>query len=505
MKQLGDILLEGGLVTQAQLQAAYDEHQRAGRALGRVLVDQGVLTEAQLVAALAQQIGMRFVELGRLPGRPLRRRPGLRCARAGSYVVLPFGFEDGKLLLAMADPANFLAIEDVRAVTQMEVKPVRRHPHRRARRDRPVLPGGQRPRGHHRASSTSRRRRTSPRSARRSRTPRSSSTSTRSSPRRSRTAPRTSTSSRPSATCASGTASTACCTRSCARPKTIQSGVISRLKIMADINIAERRIPQDGRMSINANGKKIDLRVATLPTVWGEKVVMRILDNSTARLDLDRPRLLRRQLRALLAQLHQAVRDDPGHRARPAPASRRRCTRRSTSSTAAEVNIITVEDPVEYRLPGVNQVQVNNKAGLTFASALRSILRSDPDIVLIGEIRDHETAQIAVEAALTGHLVLSTLHTNDAPSAITRLTEMGIEPFLVGSAVDCVARPAARPAAVHQVQGGVRPDARRRSSPARFPWQDGEPLPDAVPRRGLLVVREDRLQGPARPARGHAR
>ena len=142
-----------------------------------------------------------------------------------------------------------------------------------------------------------------------------------------------------------------------------------------------------------------------------------------------------------------------------------------------EVNIITVEDPVEYRLPGINQVQVNNKAGLTFASALRSILRSDPDIVLIGEIRDHETAQIAVEAALTGHLVLSTLHTNDAPSAITRLTEMGIEPFLVGSAVDCVlAQRLARRLCI-EVQGGVRPDARRRWSTARFPWQDGQPLP----------------------------
>ena len=125
-----------------------------------------------------------------------------------------------------------------------------------------------------------------------------------------------------------------------------------------------------------------------------------------------------------------------------------------------EVNIITVEDPVEYRLPGINQVQINAKAGLTFAAALRSILRSDPDIVLIGEIRDHETAQIAVEAALTGHLVLSTLHTNDAPSAVTRLTEMGLEPFLVGLGPRLRPRPAARPAALQQVQGGVRADAR---------------------------------------------
>src|SRR5207344_784654 len=141
-----------------------------------------------------------------------------------------------------------------------------------------------------------------------------------------------------------------------------------------------------------------------------------------------------------------------------------------------EVNIITVEDPVEYRLAGINQVQVNNKAGLTFASALRSILRSDPDIVLIGEVRDHETAQISVEAALTGHLVLSTLHTNDAPSAITRLTEMGIEPFLVGSAVDCVLaqRLARRLCSKCKEEYVASPEA---LITARFPWQDGQPLP----------------------------
>ncbi len=142
----------------------------------------------------------------------------------------------------------------------------------------------------------------------------------------------------------------------------------------------------------------------------------------------------------------------------------------------AEVNIITVEDPVEYRLPGVNQVQVNNKAGLNFASALRSILRSDPDIVLIGEIRDHETAQIAVEAALTGHLVLSTLHTNDAPSAITRLTEMGIEPFLVGSAVDCVLAQRLARLLCKKCKEEYTPTADALVA-ARFPWQDGTPLP----------------------------
>ncbi len=220
-------------------------------------------------------------------------------------------------------------------------------------------------------------------------------------------------------------------------PKSIQSGVISRLKIMSDIDIAERRKPQDGRMSVNYGGRKIDLRVATLPTVWGEKIVMRILDNPSSNLDIRDLALLDRNFEAYKSSYSKPY----GMILITGPTGSGKSTTLYTTLGAVarpEINVITVEDPVEYRMKGINQVQVNPKAGLTFASALRSILRSDPDVVLIGEIRDHETAQIAVEASLTGHLVLSTLHTNDAPSAITRLTEMDIEPFLVGSALDCV-------------------------------------------------------------------
>jgi type IV pilus assembly protein PilB len=220
-------------------------------------------------------------------------------------------------------------------------------------------------------------------------------------------------------------------------PKSIQNGVISRLKIMSDIDIAERRKPQDGRMSVRHGGRKIDLRVATLPTVWGEKIVMRILDNPNSSLDVRDLALLDRNFRAY----ESAYQKPYGMILVTGPTGSGKSTTLYTTLSAVakpEINVITVEDPVEYRMEGINQVQVNPKAGLTFASALRSILRSDPDVVLIGEIRDHETAQIAIEASLTGHLVLSTLHTNDAPSAITRLTEMDIEPFLVGSALDCV-------------------------------------------------------------------
>jgi type IV pilus assembly protein PilB len=220
-------------------------------------------------------------------------------------------------------------------------------------------------------------------------------------------------------------------------PRNIQNGVISRLKIMSDINIAERRIPQDGRLSVTHNGRKIDLRVATLPTVWGEKVVARILDNSSTRLGLDDLGFSESNRR----RFAEAYTKPYGMILVTGPTGSGKSTTLYATLNIlnrAETNIITVEDPVEYRLPGINQVQTNPKAGLTFASALRAILRADPDIVLIGEIRDHETAHIAVEAALTGHLVLSTLHTNDAPSAVTRLIDMGIEPFLVGSALDAV-------------------------------------------------------------------
>jgi type IV pilus assembly protein PilB len=220
-------------------------------------------------------------------------------------------------------------------------------------------------------------------------------------------------------------------------PSTAIPAVTSRIKILADLDIAERRVPQDGRISLEVSSKPIDLRVATLPASYGEKVVMRILDQSKVMIQLEQlgmlPQALERFTKAF-GQAHGAV-------LVTGPTG----SGKSTSLYGAlnqlntvEKHIITIEDPVEYQLQGITQVQVNNKAGLTFASGLRSMMRADPDIIMVGEIRDRETAQIAIEAALTGHLVLSTLHTNDAPGAVTRLIEMGVEPFLVGSAVDCV-------------------------------------------------------------------
>lgn len=219
--------------------------------------------------------------------------------------------------------------------------------------------------------------------------------------------------------------------------RAIQDGIISRLKIMSSIDIAEKRKPQDGRLSVTHEGRSVDLRVATLPTVWGEKIVMRILDNTGQTMtmrDLLFSGVNDRRFRESIMKPHGMI-------LVTGPTGSGKSTTLYTALRAIanpKINVITVEDPVEYRIPGINQVQVNNRAGLTFSSALRSILRSDPDVVLVGEIRDNETATISIEAALTGHLVLSTLHTNDAPSALTRLTEIGCEPFLVATALSAI-------------------------------------------------------------------
>jgi type IV pilus assembly protein PilB len=472
--QLTDILLNDGLVSETQLTAAYDEHQRDGRSLGRVLVDQGVLSESQLVAALAQQVGLPFVDLSEysVDGSAIGRVPGGVCRR---HVALPIAYEDGRLLVAMADPGNVFALDDFRSITGMDVRPVVATKGdvlsaidrfyradadmdditasmevdsdeedlsnvREVVEDAPIVkyvnllitqaiqdrasdihiePGEHDLRVRYRIDGVLHEVMRSPRS--------------------------------------------------------IQSGVISRLKIMADINIAERRVPQDGRLSVTTNGKKIDLRVATLPTVWGEKVVMRVLDNSTARLDLADLGFgasnYTRYSKSFTKPYGMMLVTGP-------TGSGKSTTLYATLNIVSkpEVNVITVEDPVEYRLPGINQVQTNAKAGLTFASALRSILRSDPDVVLIGEIRDHETAQIAVEASLTGHLVLSTLHTNDAPSSITRLTEMGIEPFLVGSALDCVLAQRLTRRLCDKCKEPYEAEAELLER-VGFPWTPGERLP----------------------------
>jgi type IV pilus assembly protein PilB len=435
-KQLGDLLVEEGKLTAAQLETAETEQRRVGRSLGRVLVDLGMLSEGELLATLARQVGMRFVDLAAVTLDPTAAAK-LPEAMARRHLALPIGYEDGRLLVAMADPGNVVAVDDIRAVTGADIRPVvatrsdivasldRLHRRldevdelaasaagdadddeladvREVVEDAPIVklvnllisqavqdrasdihiePQERELRIRYRIDGVLH--------------------------------------------------------EVMRPPKTIQAGVTSRLKIMADMDIAERRVPQDGRIAVTIGGRSIDLRVASLPTVYGEKLVMRILDKSSVLLslaDLGFTEGNYERFEAGFRRPHGLV------LVTGPTGSGKSTTLYATLNMVndAERNIITVEDPVEYRLKGINQVQVNTKAGLSFAAALRSILRCDPDVVLIGEIRDRETAQIASEAALTGHLVLATLHTNDAPSAISRLVEMGVEPFLVASAAECV-------------------------------------------------------------------
>jgi type IV pilus assembly protein PilB len=436
-KQLGQILLEQGLLAQDQLDRALEEHRNTPKSLGRVLIDLGYIKERDLVRALAEQVGLEFVDLTdyRVDGGIATLIPEGICRR---YRALAIGERDGKLLVAMSDPANVYALDDIRSITGREVQPVVATSNDveqaigkyagmgdqvealaaeavegleaeadlsdidAAVEDAPIVKLVQ-------AILTQ------------AVSDRASDVHIEPTEKDVRVRFRVD----------------GVLHEVMHSPKTIQGGLISRLKVMADLNIAEKRVPQDGRVSIRIGTKQLDLRMATLPTVFGEKIVIRILDKSNALIPLSELGFLPDAYK----RYEQSFRRPYGALLVTGPTgSGKSTTLYGTLNilNSPDRHVITVEDPVEYRLPGVNQMQVNPKAGLSFASALRSILRADPDIILIGEIRDRETAMIAVESALTGHLVLSSLHTNDAPSAITRLIEMEVETFLVASAIDCV-------------------------------------------------------------------
>ncbi|MGZ8637639.1 MAG: GspE/PulE family protein, partial [Actinomycetota bacterium] len=436
-KQLGQILLEQGLLNQEQLDRALDEHRNTPKSLGRVLIDLGYIRERDLVSALAEQVGLEFVDLSDYridPGiatlipEPISRR----------YRAIAIDERDGKLLVAMSDPANVYALDDIRTITGREVQPVVATANDVEQAiakfggmgDQVEALASEAIEAMDQASDI--------------------------------TEMESAVEDAPIVKLVQAIMTQAVADRASDvhiepgekdvrvrfrvdgvlhevmhSPKSLQGGLISRLKVMADLNIAEKRVPQDGRIGMRVGTKQLDLRLATLPTVFGEKIVIRILDKSSALMQLSELGFLE----GAYKRYETAFRKPYGAILVTGPTGSGKST--SLYATLNIVNdvakhIVTIEDPVEYRLPGVNQIQVNPKAGLTFASALRSILRADPDIILIGEIRDRETAMIAVESALTGHLVLSSLHTNDAPSAITRLIEMEVETFLVASSVDCV-------------------------------------------------------------------
>jgi type IV pilus assembly protein PilB len=438
LKDLGEILVEEGLITAEQLTQASEEMDRLGSSLGRVLIEMGMLKEPDLVAALARQVGLEYIDLSEYQVDPsaVSLLPEQVARR---YRALPIGFENSHVVVAMSDPANVFAMDDIRTITGMEVKPVVATV---ADVDAAIRRYGQFDRTAGDIATEA--------------------SSQAAEERKDLEAVPATVGDAPIVRLVNLLITQGVADRASdihiepmekdiriryridgvlhevmRSPKNIQNGLISRLKVMADINIAERRVPQDGRVGLVVGGKAVDLRVATLPTVYGEKVVIRILDKTSALLKLSELGIMD----SAYERYEDAFRKPYGTVLVTGPTGSGKSTTLYATLNiinSVERNIITVEDPVEYRLAGVNQIQVNPKAGLTFANALRSILRADPDVVLVGEIRDRETAVIAVEAALTGHLVLSTLHTNDAPSAISRLHEMGVEPFLVGSALDCV-------------------------------------------------------------------
>jgi type IV pilus assembly protein PilB len=435
--RIGDLLVEMGLVTREQVEAALAHQHETRKRLGEQLVEDGAISALALSRALAQKFGVEFIDLTQISIDPSVTGlvPDKTCRR---YGALPIRFvDDSTLLVAMSDPSNIFALDDLRMITGFDIKAAIASEEDMAaaiarlnRLEESVSEGNADSEAADDGDES--------------------------------VDIRDVTESAPIVKLVNSVIAQAVDDGASdihfepqakelsvrfridgvlheimSVPRRLQSGVLSRLKIMAELDIAERRVPQDGRIGLMVGGKPIDMRVATLPTVYGEKVVMRLLDKSNVMLDLSDlgfpEKALRRFERAFQKPYGAILVTGP-------TGSGKSTTLYATLNVLNDPakNIITVEDPVEYRLPGINQVQVNTKAGLTFAAGLRSILRCDPDIVMIGEIRDRETALIAVESALTGHLVLSTLHTNDAPGALARITEMGIEPFLSASAVDLV-------------------------------------------------------------------
>ncbi|MBX5477016.1 MAG: Flp pilus assembly complex ATPase component TadA [Clostridia bacterium] len=426
-RPLGDLLVEAGLVSPQDLQRALQESERLGERLGRTITRLGLATETDVAQALAAQLGLPFVDERHLSvDVSVAQRFGEAAAR--QHGALPVALEGGAVTVAMSDPLNVVALDDIAFLFRAEPRPVVVTPStidrliarvfmqggREGRTDAPAQAGASRE------------------------APANASTAVRWVDRILQEAV---------ADGASDVHIETLGDRLRVRlrldgvlhekgtlPADLHPQVVSRLKILAGLDISERRLPQDGRIRMRVLGREVDMRVATMPTIHGEKVEIRILDRERGLVALDRLGFQDEALaayRRLIARPHGLI-------LVTGPTGSGKTTTLMASLmelNTPDRNLVTIEDPVEYELPGVNQVQVNVRAGLTFASALRAFLRQDPNVIMVGEIRDGETAEIAVRAALTGHLVLSTLHTNDAPSTPTRLQDMGVEPYLVAAAL----------------------------------------------------------------------
>jgi type IV pilus assembly protein PilB len=435
-QRLGQLLMRAGIITERQLSDALEVHKATGSPLGRVLVDLGYATQGAILSVMARQIGIEYIDFEERKPEPnaIAIVPKDLATR---YILMPVAIVEDQLIVAMADPQNVLALDDLRIITGYDIKPAISTKDDILSAIEEFYKVAQ-----HNADDEFIGSEELDESELESLTD--------------------VTSDAPIVKLVNFIIHKAVTDRASDihiepqekdlrvrfrvdgvlhevmhSPKSVQASIISRFKIMAEMDIAESRKPQDGHCALVMGGKQLDFRVSTLPTVYGERVVLRILRKDSVMLRLSDLGFLP----SSLERFESSFKKPYGAILVTGPTG----SGKSTSLYAA-VNvlndparhIITAEDPVEYRLDGVNQCQTNARAGLTFARALRSFLRCSPDVILVGEIRDQETANIAIESALTGHLVLSTLHTNDAPGAITRLVEMGVEPFLVSSAVDCI-------------------------------------------------------------------
>ncbi|NDD27277.1 MAG: type IV-A pilus assembly ATPase PilB [Proteobacteria bacterium] len=445
-KDLGELLVDDKLITEKQLQKAVEQSKKTSDSLQRTLVSMGYVTEKDITEVVGKQMGVGFIDLDSYDLDPELAR-SVPEHLAQRYKVIPVGQKDNKLTLAMVDPLNVIAIDDIRLITGFDIDPV-------IATEESILKAINRQFGVTDLAEVQE-------------TVKDISAAEFGPLEVEEAADeeialdklKELVDEAPIVRVVNLIISQAINDKASdihiepdakavrvryrvdgvlhevmSPPKHIQAPMVSRIKIMANMDIAERRVPQDGKIHLRHDNREFDLRVSTVPTVHGEKVVMRILDKSSVMLGLNKLGFYPE----VQGPLESVIEKPYGMFLVTGPTGSGKSTTLYSclnKLNTGDVNIMTVEDPVEYQTPGINQVQTNDKAGLTFAGALRAFLRQDPDIIMVGEIRDTETARIAVEAALTGHFVLSTLHTNDSSGAITRLTEMGVEPFLCASAI----------------------------------------------------------------------
>ena len=436
-KKLGELLVDNGLIDAMQLQEALERQRQQGKRLGDILLEMGIVTEDRLADTIAGQLDVERLDLYNtyIDAAAARLIP---IEVAKKYIAIPIYEREGRLYVAMSDPRNMFALDDLRLITQKTIRPMLAT---RSEISKAIEV--------YYSQQTSER---AIEDLKRDWTVAAEVSSEDGAEIQNAPAVRLANSIINQAVALKASdihiepfeetvvvrlRIDGALIQTMTIPYNLYSAVSTRFKVIAGINIAEKRLPQDGRIEMTIGGKNYDFRVSTLPTVFGEKIVLRILDRTSF--------LFTREMlgfsNANSAMLDNILKKTNGIVLLTGPTGSGKSTtlyallREMNSPT---LNIVTVEDPVEYMLEGINQTQVNVKAGLTFANSLRSILRQDPDIVMIGEIRDEETAEIAVRASITGHLVLSTLHTNDAPNAVARLIDMGIEPFLVAESLSGV-------------------------------------------------------------------